>query len=212
MDVASIIAELDDHGFADTSPERKLSAINFAIKNITQRKPFWKYVEKVVTISFDGVSPVPTDSPADLRTVMKIMNLSTGQRVRPQRVDDMEENYSMHLLDSGDPTYYYFEGTQLRIWYVPGAGQTLRLRYLRTAPLVTATGNEASIIIPPDFHEAIIFRALMRLYDLDDDPELAARFEAHYENVLAQMTEPASTQQLDAPDFVHVVDDDDWDF
>lgn len=211
MDVTEIIAELDDHGFADTSTERKLSAINFAIKNLSQRRA-WPFLEKVVAITFDGTSPVPVDTPADLRTVMKLIDTTTGRRIRPQRVDDMEEKYGSQLTVAGDPFFYYFEGTELRIFQVPGVGQSLRLRYLRTAPAVVEGGDEATIVVPPDYHEAIIFRALMRLYDLDDDPELAGRFEAHYENVLAQMTEALVTQQKDAPDFIHVVDDDDWDY
>ena len=207
-DVPALLSELDDHGFADTSEDRKVSALNYAISNMSQRKPFWKFVEKVVTLDFDGVSATPSNVPADLRTVMKIMNGS--QRIRPQRVDDMEESFGSQLGDSGDPLYYYFEGTELKLWRIPGSDVTLRLRYLQYAPRVTETSGAAAIIIPEDYHEALIFRALFRLYDLDDDPEMAGRMEAHYENVLAQMTEPAATQQLDAPDFIHVVDDDDW--
>lgn len=207
MDVAEILAELDDHGFTDTSEDRKVAAINFAIKNIAQRRA-WPFIEKVTTISFDGSSPVPQDVPADLRTVMKIMD--GGRRIRPQRVDDVEEQLGARLLEAGTAYYYYFEGRELRVWQVPSAGTSLRLRYLRFAPTVTATSDEAAIVVPSDYHEAVIFRALMRLYDLEDDPELASRFEAHYENVLAQMTEALTTQQMDQADFIHVVDDDDW--
>jgi hypothetical protein len=211
MTVTELLAEINDHGFEDTLATRKVAAVNWAIKNIAQRKP-WPFLEKVMTLTFSGSNPVPTNVPADLRAVMKIMDLSTGRRVRFKRTDDMEESYAMNLLDAGDPFFYYFEGSQLRIWQVPGASQTLRLRYIRTAPTVADGDPEANIIIPPDYHEAIIFRALFRLYDLEDDPELSQRFEAHYENVLQQMTDALMAQQHDEPEYIHVVDDDDWDY
>lgn len=211
MTVDDILSEINDHGFEDTLSTRKVQAINFAIKNIAQRKP-WPFLEKVMTLTFDGTNPYPSNAPSDLRAVKKILDTSTGQRVRYKRTDDLEEQYGAHLLDSGTPYYYYFEGTQLRFYQVPTASQTLRLRYIRTAPDVAAGGAESTIVIPAPYHEAIVFRALMRLYDLEDDPELSQRFEAHYENAIAQMTESLITQQLDEPDFIHVVDDDDWDY
>lgn len=213
MTVTDIENEINDHGFEDTLATRKIAAINFAIKNISQRKP-WPFLEKVTTLAFDGTNPYPTvgSTPTDLRAVMKIMDLSTGRRVRFKRTDDMEEQYAKNLLDAGNPYFYYFEGSQLRVYQVPGATQTLRLRYLRTAPNVADGDPESAIIIPPDYHEAIVFRALFRLYDLEDDPELSARFEAHYENVLQQMTDALMIQQHDEPEYIHVVDDDDFDF
>lgn len=211
MTITELLSEINDHGFEDTLTTRKIAAINFAIKNISQRRP-WPFLEKVLTLTFDGSSAAPSNAPADLRAVMKIMDTSTGRRVRFKRTDDMEELHGSELTAAGDPYLYYFEGTQLRIWKIPSATKTLRSRYLRTAPNVAEGDPEASIIIPPDYHEAIVFRSLMRLYDLEDDPELSQRFEVHYENVITQMADALMTLQHDEPEYVHVVDADDWDY
>lgn len=211
MTVTELLSELNAHGFEDTDIFEKLRAINFSIKNISQRRP-WPFLEKVMTFTFDGANATPSNAPTDLRAVMKILDTTTGRRVRFKRTDDLEEQYGTQLTTSGEPYFYYFEGVQLKIWKVPSATQTLRARYLRTAPNVAEGDPETAIIIPPDFHEAIVFRTLMRLYDLEDDPELSQRFEVHYENVMTQMADALMTLQHDEPEYIHVFDADDWDY
>lgn len=212
MTPQEILDEVNAHGFEDTDTNVKLRALNFAIKNISVRKP-WPFLERVVTLTFDGTNAAPTNDLSDLRAVMKVIDLSSGtpRRIRFFRTDDLEEQVT--LTDTGSPVVYYFEGSTLKVYKIPSSTQTLRLRYSRFAPKVTAfTDPETSIVIPPDGHEAIIFRMLMRLYDLEDDPDLSARFEAHYENEIAQMSDAFFARQYDEPEYIHVVDPDDFDY
>lgn len=210
MTPQEFLDEINAHGFEDTDPNVKLRALNFAIKNFTQRRPF-KFLEKIVTLQFNGTSAAPTTSLSDLRAVMKIIDTSSGtpRRIRFMRTDDIEE--SVLLTDTGTPYVYYFEGTQLKLYQIPAASQTLRARYLQWAPKVAAwTEPESAIIVPVDGHEALLYKALSRLYDLEDDPDLSARMEAHYENEFAQIQDALSMQQYDEPEYVHVVDPDDY--
>ena len=95
---------------------------------------------------------------------------------------------------------------------IPSASTTLRLRYLKKQAEVTYSSVEADILLPAEFHEAIVFGCLERLYDKEDDPELATRFEQHYETKLQTMRQQLLMQQYDRPQRIHVVDDADWDY
>jgi hypothetical protein len=141
---------------------------------------------------------------------MKIIDPSTGRRIRYMRTDDFEEQHGQEMTAAGSPLLYYFVGTQLRVWNVPPSTQTLYSRYLRAAANVGAADPESAFMLPPEYHEAIVFRTLMRLYDLDDDTALSARFEAHFENVMAQMEGDLFRRQMDEPEYVHSVDPDDF--
>lgn len=211
MTVQDIITEINDHGFSDSGTTLKVRAINQAIKNIAYRKP-WPFLEKVTTLTFSGSSATPSNTPSDLRAVMKIINTTTGSRIRFKRTDDMEEAYGSQLTTAGVPYFYYFEGTTLKVWQVPSATQTLRLRYLRTAPNVVDSDPESAIIVPPDYHETIVLRALYRLYILEDDAEMAVYFKNLYDENIADMTDALFTLQHDEPEYVHVIDADDYDY
>lgn len=209
MTVDELLTSMNEFGFEDTDISEKTNALNFAIKNITQRK-LWSFLDTVVTLNFDGSSAIPSNVPSDLRAVRKIMDLSTPRRVRFKRTDDMEEQYGSTLTQSGDPYYYYFEGRTLKVYQVPSATKTLRLRYARFANKVQSGDPESAIIVPPDGHEAVLFRALQHLYDLEDDSELAQRFEAKAENSIALLAEAFDVLQTDEAEYIHVVDNDDW--
>lgn len=209
MTVDELLTSMNEFGFEDTDISEKTNALNFAIKNITQRK-LWSFLDTVITLTFDGTNATPSNAPSDLRAVRKIIDLSTGRRIRFKRTDDMEEQYGTTLTQGGSPYFYYFEGRTLKVYQVPAATQTLRARYARFANKVASGDPESAIIVPPDGHEAVLFRALQHLYDLEDDSELSARFESKAENSIALLSEALDVQQTDEPEFIHVVDDDDW--
>ena len=210
MDVAALISELNAYGFTDIDSTVKVSAIQASLRNVLYRKP-WPFLEKVMTLTFDGTLAAPSNSPADLRAVMKIIDYTAGnpRRIHFKRTDDAEEE--LVLTNLGTPYVYYFEGSALKVYEIPSATQTLRLRYLRSAPVITDTSTEAALLLPRDYHEALVYRSVVRLADMDDDNDVAGRFDGLYENVMGQMTEALMSLQHDEPEFIHVIDPDDYD-
>jgi hypothetical protein len=206
-----LLTEIDAHGFTDTDTTEKLSAINASIRYIANRKA-WPWMQKVWTLTFDGTNPYPSSSVTDLRAALKLIDTNSGRRIRYKSIDELEEQYGSTLTQSGDPFFYYFEGTQLRLWQVPGATQTLRLRGIRFHPTVAQNDPESAILVPAENHELILFRSLMRLNDLEDDNDLAARWGGLFDKGFEEMAEGLSVQQLDQPEHILVVDDDDYNY
>jgi hypothetical protein len=203
--VADIIEFLSDNGFTDTGLATKLDKINTTIYDICSREP-WPFLEKSITLTFNGSSSVATNLPTDFRAALALVNPTTGLTLTPWRLDDFTKMYGSQLTQTGPAQMYYFVANQLNVWPVPPADETLILRYIHTPTPVTDATAEASIVVPRQHHEAILLGALYKLYDMEDDPDLAMRYQEHYESKLANMREDMWRKQYDRPDFVHVID------
>lgn len=211
MDVATMITDLGDHGFMDTSADTKLRMIQDAIWEIEGLRP-WPFLDATATLSFDGTSASPTTPPANFKAALKVKDLATGQNLEPTTLQDLEEAVGTQLTQVAAPRVYYVEAEQLKLWPVPPAGTSLRLRYIRQSAAVTASTLSAEILLPARHHRLIVLGALVRLYDMEDDVELSQRFQQHFETRLERMVEDLFRKQYDRPEYIRVNDPDAWDY
>lgn len=209
MDVEEILTELTDHGFEDTSTERKLAKINAALWDIESRDP-WPFLEKTVALNFDGSSASPTNLPADFKQVLWLYDNTNAQTLWPERLQTVRDRYGNQLSTVSDPSIYYFVGDSLRLYPVPGAATgRYQLDYIATQPTVIETSTEADILLPPRFHNVIVLGALWRLYKMEDDPENGNMFQIDYENAIQLMHEDLFRRQFQRADQIYVIDEDD---
>jgi hypothetical protein len=209
-DVATLISALNDYGFEDSSTNTKVREIQNAIRDIEKMRP-WPFLEASILLTFDGSADSPNNMPVAWKSTLKVWDITGRRRVRPIRLDDFDELVGADFAQAGAPQVYWNEGNSLNFWPIPPATQSVRLRYLQWSAAITSSSPESAILIPPRHHEAIQLGALLRLYDMEDDPELAVRFEARYQKLLADMVEDCFRLQFDQPDFVHhITDGDDY--
>jgi hypothetical protein len=88
----------------------------------------------------------------------------------------------------------------------------VRLKYLRSSAAIDENSLDTAILIPKRHKHTILYGALVDLYDIDDDPDIAARNEAKYEARVLRMQKELFERQFDRPDFIHATDPDDWDY
>lgn len=212
MDVQDMIDDLGDHGFTDTSTITKVRVLQDALWEIESMRP-WPWLETEITLTFDGSSPTPTNMPANFRAALQLKDVDTNTALIPLDEQDLEKN-GVDLTKQGvAPRIYYPVGVDsLKVWPIPTASMTVRMRYLKVSAALTSGTLEASIDMPPRHHRLIVLGALVRLYDMEDDPELAQRFQGHYETRLARMVEDIFQRQYDRPDYIRVDDWDSWDY
>lgn len=206
-----MIDEFNDHGFTDTSVTRKVAMINDTVWDICSREP-WPFLEKTVDLSFDGTNPYPTNQPSDFQAVLAIANPSNGVPLDPERYDVMERRWGDTLLNPGNPVAYYFIGDQLRVYYVPPSATTLRLDYLAKHPVLSSSSIETDFLIPREHHRAIVLGSLYKLYNMDDDYDIGASFQAQYEDRIIKMRNTLWQRQFDRPDRIYGIDDFDLQF
>jgi len=209
--VQDMIDEFNDHGFTDTSVTRKVALINDTIWDICSREP-WPFLEKKLTLDFDGTNPNPTNWPADFRALLSLVRTDTGDPLDPERYDVMERKYGQTLKSPGQPVAYYFLGDTLNIYFVPSVNQTLDLAYLCTHPMLTESSLATDILLPSQHHRAIVLGTLYKLYDMDDDFDIGASFQAQYEDRIIKMRNELWLRQYDRPDRIYGIDDFDLQF
>lgn len=212
MDVADIITELGNHGFEDETTAQMMYVINDTIWDIDSRER-WPYLQKSVSLNFDGTNPYPSNLPTDFKAAIFIADTTTGEGVWPERVETIRDKYGASLTAVDVPFAYYFVGNQLRFYPTPAAstGRFL-LDYQAIQPELTSSDVEASILIPARHHRAIVLGALYKLYMLEDDPELAPGFKSEYEQRIQMMREDVMRQQYQRPDTIFLNDYEDMDY
>lgn len=212
MDVPALISALDDHGFEYVTTTRKVEAIQDAIRVIEAARP-WPFLETSTNLNFDGSSDIPSNMPGNFRAALRAKDLVTGRRVLPIRLDDLEDQIGTDYGRVDDPRLYYFEGNNLKFWPIPPASTArVKLRHLSFSADITSTSAESAIIVPARHHPAILFGALSRISAMEDDPEMSTLWATRRDERMAVMIEDVVRKQYDQPDFVRVIDADDWDY
>lgn len=211
MDMAGFFSLLNDHGFEDTSEERKTEAINDAQWDLASREP-WPFLEAQVDLTFDGTSSIPTNAPTDLGAVLQVVNKTTGAVVAPSRNDDFTKWFILSATDVADPITFYFVASTMKFHPIPTSGTILRMIYTRVPATLTDTSAESEFLVPARHHRALAYLALSNLYLMEDDTELAADFAQKAEARIQSMRPDSWERQLQDPDYIHIVDTDDIDF
>lgn len=217
MDVADILSDLDDHGFEDTEEERKLAILNETYWDICGLEP-WPFLEKTVTLTFTGSSSVPVNLTAvatltDLHAVISMNRDGTSfGRLDHMDYDEWLSRFASQSTTAGVARYFYFIGSALHVYPIPGAADTVTLFYIMTPPELTAATTEASIVIPPQYHRGLLVNgSLVKLYAMEDDLDIGAGFNQFYDRTLATMRDFIWRRQYATAAIVVPADYDDMD-
>lgn len=212
MNIQNMVDEIDDYGFTDTSDARKVSKIQEAIWQIEAMEP-WPFLEATILLNFSGNDGVAINLPDNFRAALKLWHATKGYRIRVVPTDDADTIMLGNEDNQADPTIYYFDGSTLTVWPrpVPATG-LLKLRYLRWSDEVDITTMESGILIPKYYHEAIVLKALVALYVMEDDTDLAVGIENIFEDKINRMRAAIWQRQFDQPDYIHSVDSEEWDY
>jgi len=213
MDVSEMISALGDHGFADTLSSTKVRELQNAIWQIEATEQ-WPFLETTLDLDFDGTSPVATNMPSGgWHASMRVKDLVAQRRIPFSRLDDFEDMVGTNYDEVGDPQLYYFEGGQLKFWPIPPAStDRVKWRYIKVSAEITDSTVESAIPLPKHHHELIVVKALAKLYRMEDDLELASYFEGASGELMQRMKDNLFRQQIDQPDYVRVLDWDDYDY
>lgn len=210
MDVPAIISDIDDHGFEDTTPTRKLAVIQDVYNDVLAREP-WPFLEAFIRLTFTGSSEQASNIPTDYRAVLTA-KVENGERLQWMRFDEFERRYGANVAYPNDPQVYYFIGNELHFYPMPVSTTIVRLAYIKRPNVLAASGagsNEADILLPKEFHRSILVNgALYKLYALEDDAELAQGFQTYYEQGIQNMREFVWRKQYDWPEVVETTWDD----
>jgi hypothetical protein len=201
---------MTDHGFSDTTNARKIELINDAYQDICSREA-WPFLEKQATAATVAGNSTLASQPADFSDALSLVIDSTSLVLVPIRLDDMTKRFAGGLTQQGMPAYYYFIGSQIKLYPVPDSIYSITLSYISTP---TKLVNTTDIPLLPDRHaRVILLGAVASAYDMEDDTDLAMKFDAKFEKRIATIKYDLMSQQFDRPDTVYNLHqfDDIWD-
>ena len=183
-------------------------AINDAIWEIDGLEP-WPYLLKSVNLNFDGTNPYPSNLPTNMARVKWVTNLNSGEAIWPERIETIRLRIGKDIARTGEPGVFYFMGQQLRFWPTPPAATgSILLDYRAWQPALTSASLEADILMPYRYHTIWVLKALVKLYNADDDPELAAVKQAEADEKFQKMRMDLSVQQEMRADRIYTLDPD----
>lgn len=217
MNVSDMMSEITDAGYGDVSSTRQVSYINDTLWDITYREK-WPFREKNLGLLFDGVSDVPTNWPSDFSQIIWVYDTDLGDAIWPERVETIRDRYANALSSTSQNNLlfaYFFIGKTAHFYPVPVSDNgTPRyyMDYIARQNTLTSASLEADILLPPDFHRAIVAGTLYKLAMLFDDTDVAPMYQAEYENKITQMREELLRRQYQRPDQIYITDEsDEWD-
>lgn len=194
MTLNDMIAEMQNHGFEDLDTATLTRLLNDAYEDVWSREP-WPFREGQVDITVSqGVAQVT--APADFGKVASLFVKDMGTNLEPMRREDIGKQFPGNLTEQDQPVWYYFIGSGLYLYPVPDTTYTLTLYYLKQfTPLVNPTDVPAL----PSNHRIIVLGALTSAYDMEDDNDVALRFQSRFEDRIAAVREEWWMQQYDRP-------------
>lgn len=210
MNASDMITELNDHGFSDESTTAKVRSLQHAVYDIEGREP-WPFIEAVITLTFDGTNSYPSNMPTNYRALLNAVDMATAQKIRWVRSEEFDSivGNQQGLPQTAGILLMYWDGSHVNFWPVPSASATVRMRYQVWSPAISSGSLETDFKIPAQYHDIIVAGALWRLYEMNDDPDLAARWEQHVETRLAAMRATMQRLQFSRPDVIRITDYDD---
>lgn len=203
MTVDEMVSILDDHGFGDTLTARKVEALNNRYHEICGEHP-WPFLEATAAITTDANGKITTPAGSAIRAVIRVY---LNRRISWMRRDELIDRYGASLTTAGEPHTFYTIANEVYLYPISQVTAQGTIDYLRIEADLAAGGAESTVAIPARYHRAIVYGALVDLYTMEDDPELAQAFELQYERKKERMYGDIMRRQYDRPDTVYMIDD-----
>jgi hypothetical protein len=149
--------------------------------------------------------------PTDFSDALSLVINTSSIALVPIRLDDLTKRFTGNLTQPGIPSYYYFVGSQINLYPVPDSIYTIKLSYISSPVKLTAAGDTP--VLPDRHARVILLGAVASAYDMEDDTDLALKFDQKFERRIATMKYDLMTQQFDRTDTVYNLHqfDDVWD-
>jgi len=143
---------------------------------------------------------VGTDTYSLANNVIRINGLTNASS--PNELTYVEDPADINYYNNngqsmGEPQYYTFTGSNLRLSPVPDAVYSLTMDFYGGATVLTMDDDVSSI--PSDYHDLMISYALSRAYRSEDDPQMSQFFYSEFMRDLQMLGADRQSVVRDGP-------------
>lgn len=192
MNLYQLRAEVLAHGFdAGLYTARVNQYLNDALRSLARKIDFYadEASQAFTTTAGQGIYPWPSDlgkarylRDTDLNVTLHV--------VRLRELDDSPPS-------SGRPQVYAINGPAFVLWPTPDATYNMALRYWSLPPLMVSDLDSPTI--PQDYHNVLIYYALQRCYESEDDSQMAQYWQGQWQGGLRDMGVDVKFPSTDGP-------------
>ena len=163
MNLGTARTELQARGFDYLPTARCNTFLNRALYILNEQES-WPFLEKTVS----GTAPLTI---SDLRQVRYVV--AGGSKLAPVDIRDLTDSWPA-LTDTGTPSYYYYDGTTLKVY--PANAVTISVRYLKTGADLSVDADAPDL--PARYHQMWLDQTVVLAYRDSDNLEAAAALQA----------------------------------
>lgn len=161
------------------------------VMNLERRWPFLETSTTFTTVQGQAEYSVENDI-ADLRDIKSIRAQADGARLMLVGYEDAEDVWAGST--TGTPQHWSWWADEIRLWPTPSAALTYDVRgYRKYTSWWESDGTE--IDADGRLHTPILYFVISRLYQLQEDPEMAAM----YANSFAEAVQLARAEIMRSP-------------
>lgn len=149
------------------------------------------------TYTLATVEPALTDT---AEIISMVDTTGGGYRLDYGDHDVLEDYYRNTFNVSGVPQHWSLWGGVIYLWPKPNSNRTITVRSYRTVKDWVADGASGTPDMDTRLHPALIAYALYRVYEQQEEPELAKMWHDNYErivgSVMGEIFRPTQFRQL----------------
>jgi hypothetical protein len=196
MDFISLQNEVLAHGFdANTYRSRIKNWLNEAQSRIGRILELPNlYTTSTITTS-SGTDTY--DLPTDVIRINGVTNPNSPSELAYVNDPADVNYYNQAGQNMGEPQYYTYTGTSLRLAPIPDATYSLTVDYYKSP--TTLSNDTDTSVLPSDYHDVMISYALSRAYRSEDDMQMSQFFYAEFMRDLNQMGADRQSVVRDGP-------------
>lgn len=210
--LAELKLALQDHGFSNMAVARQTELLNDAYLDVCSRE-YWTFLQKSASVNTVAGTAALT-LPTDFSTLQSLTIDGQSQTIVPMREETFRKQYAGLYTNQGVPAFYYFIGGQtagapvLNLSPIPDAIYAVTIAYVATPVALVNDGDLP--LIPVQHQRTILMGALVNAYQLEDEIQMSQRQEQLYEKRLQQMRDDLLILQIDRPEYVIDMYEDDY--
>lgn len=179
------------------------------IYNLSTRWPYYQSTLGTPTIANQrGYTTLTQSSPsvatktlADLNQIISVVNNTNAGNALIYIDQFKAESLWVGTQDqAGIPAYFSIWGNSLNLWPKPDDVYVLTIRAFRRPSLTWLSDANTAIDISPDMQLALVNYVMSRIFQFQEDPEMAAVYNRNFESEVAiiqgNLTAPNNNQPL----------------
>lgn len=165
LDLQTLRDDLRDHTGTDDTDLPDTKADLMLNRSMWEVMDKFHFREKEVTVTFSTVAGTRLYNMPDPFEAMRLLSIkdpdtNEHKKLKRTTIEYYENNYDTDTDAQDFPVYYVREGCAVRLLPTPDDAYELTLKYWTT--LADLSDSNTAIVIPPSWHEIILFGAVYR--------------------------------------------------